>query len=234
MFDDHEYITQKQWDHRTVDDEGLVLADIRDLVDGALMPIVCCSVVPRVTQILRSHLQRGGYGHMVEVRPESGPMPIAYRTPETLVADRYCVALAARELYGSPVIVIDCGTAMTVNVVGVDGSFIGGSISPGLGTSLRIMHEKGAQLPALVPRANPPVLGRDTAESMYSGVVQLARHGLEGMLRSIKEITGPDTPVLLTGGDAELLQESSFVGVEIKDEKILLRGLIFYLLLVSD
>jgi type III pantothenate kinase len=148
---------------------------------------------------------------------------------DTLGADRFCAVLAARELYGAPVVVVDCGTATTVNVVDGEGVFLGGSIAPGVQTALRALHEHTAQLPALSAE-DVAVIGSDSASSMRSGAVHFSRFAVEGMIREVHRVTGAGTPVLLTGGNAPVLLGAGLVLPGMRhDPNLLFRGVIFYL-----
>ncbi len=232
LFDEMEIISQKRWDHVHFADTQYMVAEFEGL-GCAGAPAVICSVVPSLEEIAGILLRRASCDSVASVEPASGPMSMTYRTPETLGADRYCAALAGRELYGSPVIVIDCGTATTINVVDAEGRFAGGSISPGIGTSLRVLHERTAQLPGVEEEAFPQLIGRDTAECMRSGVLYGARYALEGITAGIRQFTGSGTPIILTGGDAEALLGMGPSGGFVHDELIVLRGAIFYLLLAA-
>jgi type III pantothenate kinase len=149
---------------------------------------------------------------------------------DTLGADRFCAVLAARQqLRGGPAVVIDCGTATTVNVIDREGDFRGGAIAPGVGTAFAALHAHTAQLPALEAAA-VPLLGDDTASCIRSGVLHFARIALEGTVSALKEVTGSDAPVFLTGGNAPVLLAA---GLSLPrcthDPDLLFRGVIFFL-----
>jgi type III pantothenate kinase len=229
VFDGPTLLAQRHWPHAAFADTDAVRVALAEagVRSGTLVGV--CSVVPHLADRIAEVLAVLG-ADVESVDVVRGPLPLRYRTPATLGADRYCAALAARELYGAPVILVDCGTALTINVVDGDGYFLGGAIAPGIGTAFRAMHEGTAQLPHL-DAAEVPLVGGDTAESMRSGVLHLYRRGVAGMLHDMKNQTGHHTPVVLTGGDAALLAEGG-VAHTARDENILLRGIIFYLLFV--
>ncbi|MCZ7558388.1 MAG: type III pantothenate kinase [Bacteroidia bacterium] len=229
VFDGQSLQAQRQWPHAELEAADAVRVALADAGVQAGSLVGVCSVVPLLAaRIAEALAALGADTEIVDVL--RGPLPLRYRTPGTLGADRYCVAVAARAMFGAPVLVVDCGTALTINVVDTEGYFAGGSIAPGIGTAFRVMHEGTAQLPML-DVADAPLVGGDTEESMRSGVLHLYRHGVAGMLHAMKRQTGLHTPVVLTGGDAALLAEG---GVEHTacDANILLRGIIFYLLFV--
>jgi type III pantothenate kinase len=222
-----------------------------------------CSVVPSLERALDDLLRDIGIARRRAVRPAAAAFfPSRYRSMDALGADRYCGALAARQRYGAPVIVADCGTATTLNVVDRDGVFLGGAIAPGVETALRALHERTAQLPlpsaqlplpsthlsvpsAQFPAASaadsaeagvgvPPLIGADTAGSMRAGAVHFTRYALEGMVRAIKKQTGDDTPLIVTGGNAPLLLGAGLLcAPQEHDAHLLFRGVIYHLLLTS-
>lgn len=170
-----------------------------------------CSVVPALTQVLFE--QCGSLAECVELRSADGrAMQVEYETAETLGADRYCAALSARELYGSPVIAVDFGTAITVNVVDVRGVFVGGVIVPGYAASLRAMHETTALLPLsagmddVLPGAEEPSIGRSTAAAMQIGVVEVLSRGIDAYVRACARKLRGDSPTVIrkTGSDTLL------------------------------
>jgi len=234
LFDEMTIVDEHRWRTDEFRNHGVASNELTAFLSGRGRGAVLCCVVPTVREVVMTAMRGADSDGILEVElSRHRPMPLLYRTPETLGADRYCAALAARELFGAPVIVIDCGTMLTVNVVDGDGYFIGGSIAPGIRTSMRVMHDRGMMLPEVDLAEPPSVIGRDTAESMRAGALHHSRCGLEGMLREIRRITGHDTPLCVTGGDASLLLSSGFEVERMKvDERLLSRGAILYLLLV--
>lgn len=125
---------------------------VRRLCSGvSILEAGLCSVVPPREAEVTAMLQAAGIQLLRRVQPEqSAFFPTKYDSMDTMGADRYCGVLAAKERYGVPVMVVDCGTATTVNIVDEKGVFIGGAIAPGVETLLRSMHDHTAQLPSLV------------------------------------------------------------------------------------
>ncbi|QQR87617.1 MAG: type III pantothenate kinase [Flavobacteriales bacterium] len=148
----------------------------------------------------------------------------SYATPHTLGTDRWADALAAWQLgAGRPCVAIDLGTCVTYNIVGPDGVFQGGAISPGLHMRARAMHEQTARLPLVEVDAMPPLVGTDTASSLKSGAFHGVLAELWGYTNALRQ-QWPDLFVVLTGGDALLftghLRSSIFA-----DPLLTLRGL---------
>lgn len=190
-----------------------------------------CSVVPALSAAVERALRDAGVADIRHVRAQETPwFPSAYRSMDSLGADRFAAALAAKERYGAPCIVIDCGTATTINVVDRDGVFRGGSIAVGVETAFRALHRGTAQLPDLSGSAGDvPLIGRDTGESIISGVLPMQCRALEGMVTDIIKIIGSGTRIILTGGNAARLQEAGLRFVAEQDDDLLLRGIIFFL-----
>jgi type III pantothenate kinase len=164
---------------------------------------VISSVVPAVTRQLAPALRAatGRRPYIVAGTDPSG-LRMGYRSPAKLGPDRLCNAVAARALYGAPVIVVDLGTAVTYDVVTRGGTFAGGAITAGIATTAAALRGRTAALP-LVPLEFPdgPV-GDDTVSCIQSGVMFGAVDAMDGMIRRIRAVTGRSTPVVATGGFA--------------------------------
>jgi type III pantothenate kinase len=133
-------------------------------------------------------------------------MPILYENPHEVGADRIVNAVAAIERYGSPVIVLDFGTATTFDVVGPGGEYLGGVIAPGTGVSAEALFEKAARLHHVDVRRPQRVIGRSTEQSMQSGLFHGYVALVEGMVRRIRDELGVEAPVVATGGLATVFE----------------------------
>lgn len=216
---------------------------------GVVREAGLCSVVPRREGDVRALFAAAALPEPRPVRPSSSSFfPTAYRSMDTLGADRYCGVLAAHVLYGAPAMVVDCGTATTVNILDAEGTFLGGMIAPGVETALRALYERTAQLPdtrlsdtplADTPLPDTPLVGRDTAECMRSGALHFTRLAVEGVARELQNSSGDKTLIILTGGNAPLLAAAMGGGAGVDacvhrvDAKLLFRGVLFHLLLTS-
>ena len=133
----------------------------------------------------------------------SVPIGNAYLTPETLGRDRLAAAVGATVLYpGENVLIVDFGTAVTIDLVTADNTFRGGCISPGMKTRFRALHDYTACLPLCGPTESGELQGLTTEEAIRLGVMNSLTFEIEGyMARMEKKID--DLCVIFTGGDAK-------------------------------
>jgi len=191
---------------RTADELGLMVHDLleRDghdtaTIDGAVVG----SVVPPLTGTVREMLRRVlktpplVVDHTVVL-----PLRLAVREPSQLGADRIANAVAARALHGTPVIVVDLGTATTFDVVSEDGAYLGGVIAPGPMASQESLVGRTSRLTRVDLVAPQAVIGRTTEEAMRSGLMWGTAAAIDGIVRLIWRELGGRSRVIATGGDA--------------------------------
>lgn len=123
-----------------------------------------------------------------------------YANPSEIGADRIADAVAARAIYGSPVIVVDFGTATNLEVVDREGRFIGGIIAPGLETSATALFSHATKLPAIDLVDPGSAIGTNTVHAMQSGIVYGEADRVDGFVRRIFAELGYEAPVIATGG----------------------------------
>jgi len=140
---------------------------------------------------------------------DNAGIEVHYNPKTDVGADRLANAVAAYTLYGGPVIVVDFGTATTFDVIGADGSYLGGAISPGIETSVEALVAKAAQLRRALYVKPPSVIGASTIESLQSGVVYGFAGQVDGIVRKLREEMGEDVQVIATGGLAGLIAAES-------------------------
>ncbi len=170
--------------------------------------VVICSVVPASLRQLRADLK------VIPGRPEvliigkqiKVPLKNRYRYPAEVGQDRLVNAFAGLASYGKPLIVVDSGTAITFDVVSRKGEYLGGVILPGLELSFDSLYNKTALLPRLKLRAPRELIGRDTKESILSGVVHGFAAAIDELVNRIKKQIGSDAVVVATGGGARLMR----------------------------
>jgi len=166
--------------------------------------IALASVAPAMTDRAISLLS-GSYQAEVLVAGRDLPygIEIQCQEPDQVGADRLLNAIAAYARTRTATLVVDIGTAITVNAVSARGAFCGGAIAPGPALMLRSLHEHAALLPAVTYEKPASVLGRNTIAAMRSGAHWGAVALVESLVARMAEELSPRAPIILTGGDAE-------------------------------
>jgi type III pantothenate kinase len=196
-------------------DESFGVEDYWRLVEETLPPgtgiegVVICSVVPSLTPVL-TKLSTEKLG--------AQPIVLEWRTPMSLVntcsppdsvgSDRLANAFAAWKSYEMDAIVVDIGTAITVDVVTREGKFLGGMIVPGIEMAADALHEKTALLPRVVTQSVQSVLGKDTVSAIRSGLTHGYAALISGVVEKVKKELGfsRGIRIILTGGYGEMFQ----------------------------
>ncbi len=130
------------------------------------------------------------------------PVKITYKTPQSLGKDRLAGVVAASDMYpGKDILVIDAGTAITCDIITRYKEYPGGSISPGLTMRFKALNTFTGRLPLLEITDYTDLTGRDTNESILSGVMNGAYFEIEGFISKYRELY-PELITVLTGGDA--------------------------------
>ena len=180
---------------------------ISDLLQGE---IVCRAIVASTRRDAANEMRMlRKYCPMVMEFGFSTPVPIgnAYLTPETLGRDRLAAAVGVSALYPARnVLIVDMGTAITIDLVSADGTFQGGVISPGIDMRLRALHEYTACLPLCEPTMEDRLIGRTTKEAITSGVMNSIRFEIEGYMERLYH-DFEDLCVIFTGGDAKFFDK---------------------------
>jgi len=134
-----------------------------------------------------------------------------YDDPEAVGADRIVDAAAAYRLYGGPICIVDFGTATTFDAISGNGEYLGGAIAPGIGISADALFRRAAKLPKVDVARPPTAIGRNTVQSMQSGLFFGYVGLVEGMVARFKAELGADTTVVATGGLAEVIANETTV-----------------------
>jgi type III pantothenate kinase len=204
----------KQWrlstsPQRTADEDALTIESLLEgcgIAMGSITGAVICSVVPSLTpgfeEMARTFLKVAPV--TVSSRLELG-IKILYLDPSSVGADRIANAVAAVERYGKPAVVVDLGTATTFDVISADGSYVGGVIAPGMGTSAEELFRKGARLSRVELRAPGNIIGKTTEESLQSGIMHGTASQIDGLIEKISKEMERSPKVILTGGNAPIV-----------------------------
>ncbi len=183
--------------------------------------IVLSSVRESTRDVIMSEIQ----AHLVEELTvnDISDEKLDYKTPETLGIDRYLSCLGAYSLVKEAVLVIDAGTACTIDFMDEGGVFRGGVIMPGLNPLLTIFNNTAPALPQVelnVPDSYP---GKSTEESLQWGQVVFWVDGIKQQLQRYQSIFG-DSKLFLVGGDSEIVQK--LLGINTRIEKdLIFRGM---------
>lgn len=213
---------------RTTDEWGLTLKNLFELKKRELSSVeafAISSVVPQAIHAIRRSSIRYFKVEPLVVGPgiKTG-IPIRYETPREVGADRVVNAVAAYTKLQCACIVVDFGTATTFDCISEKGEYLGGAISPGIGTALDALVTRAAKLPRVEIARPRNVIGRNTVESMQSGILFGYVSMVDGLVRRLSEELGGDVKVIATGGLAgTIASESETIG-EV-DPNLTLEGL---------
>jgi type III pantothenate kinase len=213
---------------RTGDELAALLGRLLELADlgfGDVTGLVLASSVPA---LIRS------YEELAEAYLEApllvlGPgvktgLPILYDDPREVGPDRIANAVAVRERYGAPAIVVDFGTSTNFDAVSSAGEFVGGVLAPGIETSMEALFLRAARLTKVDFAAPPSVIGKTTASALQSGLVYGFAGQVDGIVERMRGELGDTAPVIATGGLADLIAPHSST-IERVDPLLTLEGL---------
>jgi type III pantothenate kinase len=160
--------------------DALLRLDDASLADVSSM--VAASVVPTVTaaaETVAARLERP----LLLATAGTVPIPVRVDRPQDVGADRLVNALAAQRLYGTPAVVVDFGTATTLDAVSANGEYLGGAICPGVSISADALFQRAARLPRIEVRKPKTVIGRTTVGAMEAGLFYGYVGMVEGLVR---------------------------------------------------
>lgn len=201
------------------------LLDLEGYADEEITGVVVSSVVPAITGAFRGVANDLTEGPVIVIEPgvKTG-MAIQIDNPREVGADRVVNAVAARERYGAPVIVVDFGTSTNFDVVGHDGDYLGGAIAPGLVIATDALISGTAALRRVEfvpPRA---AIGKGTVEAIQSGAIYGHAGLVDGIVERISAEIGGEVTVIATGGLAPTIVPHCRT-VETIDSSLTLDGL---------
>jgi type III pantothenate kinase len=149
---------------------------------------------------------------------------IRYENPREVGADRIVNAVAGIEQYGTPLVVVDFGTATTFDYIDASGAYLGGAIVPGIGISAEALYLRAAKLPRIELSKPKTVIGRNTVAAMQAGIIFGYAGQVDGIVRRICKEFNVQPRVIATGGLAELIAGESET-IEKVDPLLTLEGL---------
>jgi type III pantothenate kinase len=197
--------------HRTADELAVFVAGLLALEGlrlGEISAVIVSSVVPSLTRSYRN-LASGVFGvpfYSVTAGMKTG-LDNRYDDPEAVGADRIVNAVAAGRHYGFPAIIVDIGTATTVEAVDGEGCYLGGAILTGLYVSLEALVAQTAKLPSVDLEEEPPrVIATNTPDSIRSGFIYGYAGAVDALIRRSRDELGEDNvSVVATGGPAGVI-----------------------------
>ncbi len=179
--------------------EKLNISDIEAVIVASVVPPIMYSFEHAIEKYLKRKPILIGPGLKTGIN-------VKYDNPRELGADRIASAVAAYEIYGGPVIVVDFGTATTFNAISSKGEFLGGAICPGIKISAEALYQRTAKLPRIDLTKHDEVIGRSTSVSMQSGVFFGYVGTVNYLVNRIKaEMKEENTRVIATGGLAKFI-----------------------------
>ncbi len=200
-------------ERKTSDEVGILLLNLLTLssippseIKGAALS----SVVPSLDGIISEAVQNYLSVPCVKVSSDLDlGIEIAYKNRWEVGADRLVNSVAGVHRYGSPLVVVDFGTAITLDVISPEGAYLGGTISPGLVTSMDALFGKTSKLPQVALEAPERVIGDSTMLAIQSGVVYGTAGAVDALVRRIWDQLGVTSPVVATGGHAATVAKVS-------------------------
>jgi len=192
----------------TADELGVLLGGLLDFdaVDG----ICLASTVPVLVREWELLAEKWAGAPLLVVGPgvKTG-IPSRYDDPREVGPDRIVNAVAARERYGAPVIVVDFGTSTNFDVVSPAGEYVGGVLAPGIEVSMEALFARAARLVKVDYAPPPSVIGRTTVAALQSGLVYGFAGQVDGIVERIREELEAEAPAIATGGLADLVAPHS-------------------------
>ena len=214
---------------RTGDELALLFRQFLRLYDlefSEFDGVAICSVVPRLTQELRDMVERYfGFPPLIVGPGVKTGIAVRMDNPREVGADRIANAVGAHAMFEKePVVVVDFGTAITVDAVSAAGDYLGGAIAPGIDTAAAGLYAATAQLRRVELVAPPDAIGKSTVQAVQSGLVYGFAALVDGLIESVTKELGGDARVVATGGLAPTVIEHCH-RIERFEPMLTLRGL---------
>jgi type III pantothenate kinase len=209
--------------HRTGDELGALL---ERFLDGSRVSGICLSsTVPSLVREYEVLAERWAKAPLLVLGPGTRTgIPIRYDDPREVGPDRIANAVAARERYGSPCIVVDFGTSTNFDVVSSEGEYVGGVLAPGIEISMDALFARAARLVKVDFVEPERAIGKTTESALRSGVVYGFAGQVDGIVGRIRAELGVDARVIATGGLADLIAPHAST-IELVDPFLTLEGL---------
>jgi type III pantothenate kinase len=213
---------------QTADEYGVFIQTLlatRGIEQQRFTGVAISNVVPTVQQTLEA-MSDAYFGiQPFSVEPgRSDTVPLLVDAPHEVGADRICDIVGGVTLYGSPLIVINFGTATTFNCVNARGEFVGGAIAPGLVTASEALMSRAARLYRVELLQPEEAIGRNTITNIQSGVMYGWAGLVDGLVERMRAELGAPVKVVATGGLGEQLRGVAR-SIDLVDPDLTLQGL---------
>jgi type III pantothenate kinase len=208
---------------QTADELGVLVGGFVDYeqIDG----VVLSATVPTLVREYERFAERWAHAPILVVGPGvSTGMPIRYDDPREVGPDRIANAIAARERYGAPCVVVDFGTSTNFDIVSPEGEYVGGVLAPGIEISMDALFARAARLFRVEFVAPPTVIAKTTQAALQSGLVYGFAGQVDAIVERIRAELGAEARAVATGGLAELIAPHSRT-IELVDAFLTLDGL---------
>jgi len=196
---------------------GVAVRDIEDCIIASVVPPVFNSVKTGVFKIIGKQPMVVGPGLKTGLN-------IHTDVPSQVGSDRIVAAVAALGTYKAPLILLDMGTATTIEVVEPENVYIGGVIYPGVMVSLDALTSRTAQLPGISLEDPGNVIGKNTVDCMRSGMIYGTASMIDGLIDRMEEELGHSSTLVATGGMAQFITPLCKHSI-ILEKDLLLKGL---------
>lgn len=214
--------------NKTEDEFGMIIKSLLEHVGLSFKDfegIIISSVVPPIMFSLERMCQK--YFHLKPLVVGPGiktGLNIKYENPREVGADRIVNAVAGIHLYGSPLVIVDFGTATTYCYINEDKQYMGGAIAPGISISTEALYSRASKLPRIEIARPEGVIGKNTVSAMQAGILFGYVGQVEGIVERMKRQSKTLPKVIATGGLASLIGNESGV-IDIVDPFLTLKGL---------
>lgn len=214
--------------HKTGDEYGMLILNLfrhEKIKVEDISGIIISSVVPPIMFELERMCEKYFNQTPLVVGPgiKTG-LDIKYDNPREVGADRIVNAVAAIHLYGSPLIIVDFGTATTYCFVNEQKQYSGGAIAPGISISTEALYTHAAKLPRIEIAKPNHIIGKNTVNAMQSGILYGYVGQVEGIVSRMKKYLKEEPKVIATGGLAALIAEECTM-IDHVDPFLTLKGL---------
>lgn len=196
---------------------GVKVNDITDCIISSVVPPVFNSVRTGVIKVIGKQPMVVGPGLKTGLN-------IHMDVPSQVGSDRIVIAVAALAEYQAPLILMDLGTATTIEVVEPENHYMGGIIFPGVKLSLDALTSRAAQLPGISLDKPKRVIGKNTVDSMRSGMLYGTAAMIDGLIERMEEELGHSSTLIATGGMAQFIAPLCKHSI-ILEKDLLLKGL---------